>query len=238
MQALAGDRQIAEDVLVERQRQDDKWKGDGQSHPNGTGDPFDGDEARYAEQRTDIAAQEGELTWRLILEEEVAEAFAESDDDALRKELVQVSAVAQAWIKDIDRRKLTSLQFAPQVVEPVLPQRTFTPTWPAGRIGDLGARVVESPYVPEGQVFVMPDWRDIPVLMGDFKGLNFDFIFDDTEDDAFFKRRPPIYQQLVDEMGFDPLPREILPWDFPRTVHFPEIYINDASALIKIMTGV
>lgn len=39
-----------------------------------------------------------------MLLEEVAEAFAESDDARLRAELVQVAAVAQAWIESIDRR--------------------------------------------------------------------------------------------------------------------------------------
>jgi hypothetical protein len=39
-----------------------------------------------------------------VLNEEVAEAFAESDPAKLRAELLQVAAVCAAWIYDIDTR--------------------------------------------------------------------------------------------------------------------------------------
>jgi hypothetical protein len=51
-----------------------------------------------------VRAAEKTLKWVDILEEEVAEAAAESDPAKLRAELVQVAAVAVAWIEAIDRR--------------------------------------------------------------------------------------------------------------------------------------
>jgi hypothetical protein len=49
-------------------------------------------------------AQEGTTTWKHILREEFLEAMAEEDPEQLREELVQVAAVAVAWIEAIDRR--------------------------------------------------------------------------------------------------------------------------------------
>lgn len=90
------------DVKAERARQDQKW-GE-QNHPDGTGNPGDAHRATLAKAYTDMAARNGRVTWRDILNEEVAEAFAESDTAALRTELVQVAAVATQWVQAIDRR--------------------------------------------------------------------------------------------------------------------------------------
>ncbi len=92
------------EVRIERNRQIEQW-GD-QVHVNGTGDPSWGHRANrakaiFAEYQNGDPEQ---IPWQLILEEEVCEAFAESDDARLREELVQVAAVACAWIEDIDRR--------------------------------------------------------------------------------------------------------------------------------------
>lgn len=46
----------------------------------------------------------GQLAWDGILLEEVFEALGETDPAALRAELVQVAAVAAAWVEAIDRR--------------------------------------------------------------------------------------------------------------------------------------
>lgn len=89
-------------IAFERTRQNNKW-GE-QNHPDGTGDDLFQESSEDAKSATDIAATRGTLTWQLILEEEVLEAFAESDPIALREELVQVAAVAVAWIEAIDRR--------------------------------------------------------------------------------------------------------------------------------------
>lgn len=63
--------------------------------------------AEWAKTRTDAASQskgDGSITFEHILTEEWAEAMAESDQDALRAELVQVAATAVQWIEAIDRR--------------------------------------------------------------------------------------------------------------------------------------
>lgn len=95
---------------AERGRQLEKW-GD-QRHPDGTGpntpvwapllpaDRF----AAAARTRCQRAAERGDLTWMHVLNEEVAEAFAESDPAKLRAELIQVAAVCAAWVSDLDRR--------------------------------------------------------------------------------------------------------------------------------------
>ena len=106
---------ILREVATERARQEQKWGQ--QNHPNGTGP----DEASpwllpYIEERatwldiadearsdTEGAARRGKLTYRQILLKEVTEALAEDDPAKLRAELVQVAAVAAAWVEKIDR---------------------------------------------------------------------------------------------------------------------------------------
>ena len=91
------------EVLAERRRQDARWGQ--QNHPDGTGRECDKFSAREARDACDRAFREGwPGTWAHILREEVAEALAESDPAALRAELVQVAAVAGAWVEAIDRR--------------------------------------------------------------------------------------------------------------------------------------
>lgn len=98
-----GLRAFAEEIDAERQRQLAKW-GD-QRHPDGTG----GSGALYVADRyrtiVDHALDAGTATWRDILLEEVYEALAEADPAALRAELLQIAAVCQAWISDLDRRR-------------------------------------------------------------------------------------------------------------------------------------
>lgn len=79
-----------------------------QNHPDGTGYWPRAMEAEQARDDCQTAAKHGYLDWRLILREEVAEAFAEKDPVALRAELVQVAAVAATWIEALDRRALES----------------------------------------------------------------------------------------------------------------------------------
>lgn len=94
---------VLKDVDDERYQQDRKWGQ--QNHPDGTlDDPIRRAEADYKRDRADVAARFGWLTWRHILDEEVFEAFAETDPEKLRAELIQVAAVAVAWIEAIDRR--------------------------------------------------------------------------------------------------------------------------------------
>lgn len=90
-------------VLQERRSQDEKW-GE-QNHPDGTDTAFYKEYADRNREATEEAAREGYLTWTHILLEEVGEACAEEDTAALRAELIQVAAVATAWVEAIDRRE-------------------------------------------------------------------------------------------------------------------------------------
>ena len=89
------------DALSEREYQEVKFPN--QHLPNGT------DASRYSELEwqakriVDLAVECGELTWLHVLDEEVKEAFAETDRAKLRAELIQVIAVAGRWIEDIER---------------------------------------------------------------------------------------------------------------------------------------
>jgi len=109
--------QVLQEVAKERLRQLKKWGK--QSHPDGTGSwtyPLDIglqgnfndytalDLAKEFTDYTDDVFSGEEGTWRDILLEEVFEALAESDYDKLKTELVQVAAVAAAWVEDIDNR--------------------------------------------------------------------------------------------------------------------------------------
>lgn len=94
---------VADEMLQERRAQNVKW-GE-QNHPDGTGwMAYFSSVADDAKARTDAHAKAGTLTWHDILDEEVAEAFAEYDPRKLRTELIQVAAVASAWVEAIDRR--------------------------------------------------------------------------------------------------------------------------------------
>lgn len=94
---------VLAEVQAERARQHVKW-GE-QNHPDGTGGMGTRSEADFRRQVANTAAREGRLTWRHILLEEVAEAMAETDEDLLRGELLQVAAVAVAHIEALDRRR-------------------------------------------------------------------------------------------------------------------------------------
>lgn len=102
-----GYKQVLEEVLNERNRQRFLWGK--QDHPNGTGPTgfhkhVAGVATRY-KMDCEIATANGSLTFRHILLEEVFEAMAEEDPQALRDELVQVAAVAVQWIEAIDRKE-------------------------------------------------------------------------------------------------------------------------------------
>lgn len=92
---------VLAEVAAERRRQDSRW-GE-QNHPDGTGDAYT-DDAALARKECERAADNGDLTWRHILLEEVAEAMAEREPADLRRELIQVAAVAVAWAEALDRR--------------------------------------------------------------------------------------------------------------------------------------
>ena len=98
--------EVLQEVSDERARQDLKW-GIQRTHPNGTSSRL-WSHARDGSRRiTDEAAQDGRLSWMHILQEEYYEALAEEDPDKIRAELVQVAAVAVAWIESIDYKRDT-----------------------------------------------------------------------------------------------------------------------------------
>lgn len=86
----------------ERERQIDKWGP--QSHPDGTGGPRLMRASEFARILCEAAFADDKGTWAHILTEEFFEAMAEADPEKLRTELIQVAAVAVAWVEDIDRR--------------------------------------------------------------------------------------------------------------------------------------
>jgi hypothetical protein len=93
--------EVLEQVSHERVRQGAVW-GE-QNHPNGTGVPSMQAAAERSRLVCDSNFRRGKGSWADILREEFHEALAESDPQQLRAELVQVAAVAVAWIESIDR---------------------------------------------------------------------------------------------------------------------------------------
>ncbi len=102
---------VLTEVAAERLRQNAKW-GE-QNHPDGTGvrdlreiltTVLHGRPSEEAKRLNEIAVAQDALTWAFILMEEVLEALEERDPAQLRGELIQVAAVAAAWVEAIDRR--------------------------------------------------------------------------------------------------------------------------------------
>lgn len=110
---------VLTEVLNERVRQHRKWGR--RDHPDGTGPGLnlgvlpmgafglraDRLEA-WARLRCQQAERDGGDTYERILTEEWAEAIAADDPAKLRAELVQVAAVAVAWVEKLDREPVTS----------------------------------------------------------------------------------------------------------------------------------
>jgi hypothetical protein len=98
---IQGNKVLAE-IADERDRQDAKW-GE-QNHPDGTGHQGDRVMSDYLRTRCQRRFEQGAGTWRDILQEEMGEAYAESEPANLRSELIQLAAVVVAWVEAIDRR--------------------------------------------------------------------------------------------------------------------------------------
>lgn len=100
---------VALEVIVERQRQDEKWGP--QNHPWVRVEPemacvaylANIGAADTAKAHVDLAARTGQLTFARILVEEVAEALEAPTTAEIREELIQVAAVAVAMVERIDR---------------------------------------------------------------------------------------------------------------------------------------
>ncbi len=129
---LANLRGILGEIHAERDRQERKWGQ--QNHPNRFWSPRtnttrdDFDLAQYqaqadfwkqvnadrVKQRNDEGlGSDRNAAWDGILLEEVFEALSEEDDTSIREELIQVAAVAVAWIQAIDRRRPRKQQPTP-----------------------------------------------------------------------------------------------------------------------------
>jgi hypothetical protein len=93
---------VLDEVQEERREQDRRW-GPERNYHDGTGRPGDRERADAARARNKANDLDGD-NWRDILEEEVMEAFAETDYWKLRHELVQTAATAVQWIEALDRR--------------------------------------------------------------------------------------------------------------------------------------
>lgn len=97
-------RAVLDDVLAERDRQHAKWGQ--QDLPDGTTrDHAAVLRAVDAQTRCAEAALLGTLTFRHIADEEIAEAFAETDDELLEVECIQAAAVFVQWVEAIRRRR-------------------------------------------------------------------------------------------------------------------------------------
>lgn len=103
---------IYDEIANEVAAQEEKW-GE-QNHYNGTGPNIEWiplyswnmyaiEIAEELKSRCDLRHKKKTGTWLDILLEEMAEAFAEEDPQKLRRELIQVAAVAANWVRCIDR---------------------------------------------------------------------------------------------------------------------------------------
>lgn len=98
---------VLAEVIAERANQEAKW-GE-QNHPSLFSENARRKFAAAADRWKAIndarsADDDSAVTWDGVLLEEVYEALAEEGEDLMRTELVQVAAVAVAWIESIDRR--------------------------------------------------------------------------------------------------------------------------------------
>lgn len=105
------------EVAAERARQASKWgpqdypslcqallQRDGGCSPNRMAEEYEIPSESRAKFLCDTAFDRGEGTYAHVLVEEVSEAVCAMDDATIRGELVQVAAVAVAWVEAIDRR--------------------------------------------------------------------------------------------------------------------------------------
>jgi hypothetical protein len=104
------DRALAA-IMEERENQDTKWGV--QTWPSGTSATY-GRLRDLARAECDASFNAGSLTWKHILDEEVLEAFAETDPKLLLGELTQAAAVIVAWMENLYRQADPSLLEAVQ----------------------------------------------------------------------------------------------------------------------------
>jgi hypothetical protein len=94
---------IAGEIATERWRQDEQY-GSQRDMSDGTGHPHWMLMRDYKQAYNTYALIANCTTWQDVLEEEVYEAFAETDPEKIEAELLQVAAVCVAWIEGIRHR--------------------------------------------------------------------------------------------------------------------------------------
>jgi hypothetical protein len=114
---------VLDDVRAERERQDAKWGQqdhvdvdsvlmgrEGGCTPQRMAEEYGIPTATRAQSICDLRFKRGDGAWADILIEEVAEAIeaAVIAPDGLRGELIQIAAVAAAWVEAIDRREASA----------------------------------------------------------------------------------------------------------------------------------
>nr|WP_179282822.1 hypothetical protein [Rhodococcus sp. 15-1154-1] len=169
---------IVADIGLERRRQDAKW-GPDRDQPNGTGGPLSDWAADTNRRNCERAFAEGRGSWYHILAEEVGEAFAESDPASLRTELVQVAAVAMAWIDNLDRtaaQRALRTELAGVDVEKPKEFREKNPetvqalVWTGKNLGDMLDFVNNVDVARRGDQFVIdsPSGLQMHASIGDY----------------------------------------------------------------------
>lgn len=113
---------VLDEVRQERARQEEKWgvqrhpsldltllKREGGCTPERMAEHFEIPSEARGKFLCQNAYANGEGTWAHIAIEEMAEAVGCMDDERkMREELIQLAAVAVAWVEDIDRRNPAS----------------------------------------------------------------------------------------------------------------------------------
>lgn len=142
---------ILAEISMERERQDVKFGV--RDHPDGPSAVGLGIPPEWEAKLTlKYAEENGTLGWGHILSEEVSEAVAAiGNDEALKAELIQVAAVAVAWIEAIERRN------DPGPIQPRLAPKYIDRPAPTKVVRDSAPWPADPIDVSDGPVFT-PDW--------------------------------------------------------------------------------
>lgn len=103
------EQSIYAEIQAERRRQVELYP-DSEDLPDGTGLAGRKTVEIQARNACERATREGRLTHSHVFDEESAEVLAATEEDGLRKELVQSAAVCVKWIASIDRRRARSAE--------------------------------------------------------------------------------------------------------------------------------
>ncbi len=104
--------EILTELLVERERQHEKF---GKRNLPETGIELSDDvnASCFAYDLLASCSEEstaGQPTYRMLLDDDIWEAFEEAEPSRLRGELVQIGAVVVEWIEALDRKKRERIQ--------------------------------------------------------------------------------------------------------------------------------